>query len=375
MALYEGIALIQEKQAVVLDLGTDYTKFGFTSEAAPRCIIPSQYWCPSERRHKRVHDYSSTEELYDNLVHMLHLLYFRHALVNPKERKVVVVESLLTTTQFRETLAKVLYVHYEVSGVTWWDSARLVAITLGAPIVLVVDIGAVNVEVVPVVHGLVVLHAMESEPLGTSAVHRELARLLQEEHGPELVLEPAELEDITVRACFVPSRTLAERLSGGRETVRDVMYPRAAGALRVSGEVRAAVANVLWERDHEQCSLPDLVLRALRRSPVDVRRALAASVCVVGGGASLPGLRARLSQELTHLLTQPPYKDSLNIEEMRFHVLACPGNIAAWTGGSVAGAADGGGRALSREMYLRDRRLRDWPCLLHNTPPEHPHWG
>lgn len=26
MALYEGIALIQEKQAVVLDLGTDYTK-------------------------------------------------------------------------------------------------------------------------------------------------------------------------------------------------------------------------------------------------------------------------------------------------------------------------------------------------------------
>ncbi|VVD03022.1 unnamed protein product [Leptidea sinapis] len=85
----------------------------------------------------------------------------------------------------------------QVSGVTWWDSARLVAITLGAPIVLVVDIGAVNVEVVPVVHGLVVLHAMESEPLGTSAVHRELARLLQEEHGPEMVLEPAELEDIT----------------------------------------------------------------------------------------------------------------------------------------------------------------------------------
>lgn len=27
MALYEGIALIQEKQAVVLDLGTDYTKW------------------------------------------------------------------------------------------------------------------------------------------------------------------------------------------------------------------------------------------------------------------------------------------------------------------------------------------------------------
>ncbi|CAH2243836.1 jg15138 [Pararge aegeria aegeria] len=137
MALYEGIALIQEKQAVVLDLGTDYTKFGFTGEAAPRCIIPSEYWCAAERRHKRVYDYKDVEELYDNLVHMLHILYFRHVLVNPKERKVVVVESLFTPTQFRETLAKVLFLHYEVSGVLWADSPRLCALTLGAPVVLV----------------------------------------------------------------------------------------------------------------------------------------------------------------------------------------------------------------------------------------------
>uniref|UniRef100_A0A2A4K3L3 Actin-related protein 10 n=1 Tax=Heliothis virescens TaxID=7102 RepID=A0A2A4K3L3_HELVI len=115
MALYEGIALIQEKQAVVLDLGSDYTKFGFTGEAAPRCIVRSEFWCPRERRLRRVHDYASPDQLYDNLVQMLHLLYFRHVLVNPKERKVVVVESLLTPTLFRETLAKVLFTHYEVS--------------------------------------------------------------------------------------------------------------------------------------------------------------------------------------------------------------------------------------------------------------------
>ena len=42
------------------------------------------------------------------------IFYYRHVLVNPKERKVVVVESLLTPTLFRETLAKVLFLHYEV---------------------------------------------------------------------------------------------------------------------------------------------------------------------------------------------------------------------------------------------------------------------
>lgn len=53
-------------------------RFGFTGEAAPRCIVRSEFWCPAARRYRRVHDYASADELYDNLVHMLHLLYFRY---------------------------------------------------------------------------------------------------------------------------------------------------------------------------------------------------------------------------------------------------------------------------------------------------------
>ena len=40
---------------------------------------------------------------------------FRHLLVNPKERRIVIVESILTPSKFRNTLAKVLFTHYEVS--------------------------------------------------------------------------------------------------------------------------------------------------------------------------------------------------------------------------------------------------------------------
>ena len=38
----------------------------------------------------------------------------RHLLVNPKERRVVVVESLLSPTVYRDVIAKVLFKHYEV---------------------------------------------------------------------------------------------------------------------------------------------------------------------------------------------------------------------------------------------------------------------
>ncbi|XP_023935233.1 actin-related protein 10 [Bicyclus anynana] len=374
MALYEGIALIQEKQAVVLDLGTDYTKFGFTGEAAPRCIIRSQYWCAKERRYKRVYDYDNVEELYDNLVHMLHLLYFRHVLVNPKERKVVVVESLFTPTLFRETLAKVLFLHYEVSGVMWADSPRLCALTLGAPVALVVSLGALEAEVVAVVHGCPVLRAMQSAPLGARAVARELAARLDAEHGAPLALPAHVLEDIAVRACFVPGRARALALAGGAAPAAGAQYSRADRTLTVSGAARELSAEPLFARDNEMASLPDLVLQCIVQSPIDARRALAENILVCGGGAAMPGLRARLAQELRYLATLAPYDERVRVEEFKFHSPPAPLNAVAWVGGALAGAADGGARALARDAYLRAPRLRDWPCLLHTTPPAHHHW-
>ncbi|XP_045519379.1 actin-related protein 10 [Pieris brassicae] len=374
MTLYEGIALIQEKQAVVLDLGADYTKFGFTGEAAPRCIIKSEFWCPMERRYKQVYDYNTTEELYDNLVQMLHLLYFRHVLVNPKERKVVVIESLLTTTQFRETLAKVLYMHYEVSGVTWWDTGRACAATLGVGTALVVSIGAREAEVTPVVHAAPLVHAIQVPPLGMQAVRVHLANILKEDNETELQLDDNVLEDILVRTCFVPSRTLAIQLaSEGCNGVRSVVCGGAGTSVRVTGRARALAAEPLFERDRDMASLPDAVLQCLIQCPRDTRRVLAENILITGGGATLPGLKARIAHELRHLITVEPYKDQLHIKTFKFHSSPCEDNVCAWVGGAVCGGADGGGRAEPRDVYLRTQRLRDWACLLHNTPPDHHH--
>lgn len=377
MALYEGIALIQEKQAVVLDLGTDYTKFGFTGEAAPRCIVRSEFWCAAERRMKRVHDYKTPEELYDNLVHMLHLLYFRHVLVNPKERKVVVVESLLTPTLFRETLAKVLFTHYEVSGVIWADSPRMCGLTLGTPVSLIVSIGAREAEVSAVVHACPVLRALQSQPLAARAIHDELSRLLDEDNKTELHIPDHIIEDIKVKSCFVTKRERAEQWSTDKppQPAKSIQYPvPGRAAITVSGRTRELAAEPLFARDNELASLPDIILQCIIQCPIDVRRALAENILVTGGTATLPGFKARLANELKYLVTQPPYNERLHIREFKFHTAPAHDNSVAWLGGALAGAGDAGTtRAMGRDVYIRDKRLKDWVCLLDNTPNDHPH--
>jgi len=92
MPFYDGIGVIAEKHAVVLDVGTAFTKVGYAGEALPRAIVRSP--CLSDDK-----GLLSESALHDQLVAFVHKLYFEHLLVNPKDRRVVLVEALLGETR------------------------------------------------------------------------------------------------------------------------------------------------------------------------------------------------------------------------------------------------------------------------------------
>lgn len=125
MPLYEGIGLISEKHAVVLDIGADTTKCGYAGDVTPRCMIPSKVgdtW---------VHSAKDPDKLYALLVDFVHHLYFKWLLVNPKDRRVVIVENLLGVSLFKNTIAKVLFNHYEVSSILFVPSHLVSLFSLG----------------------------------------------------------------------------------------------------------------------------------------------------------------------------------------------------------------------------------------------------
>ncbi|KAK6181627.1 hypothetical protein SNE40_009449 [Patella caerulea] len=150
MPLYESLTYSTDKTVVVIDIGRAYTKCGIAADTAPRCIIPSVVIDSATGKTHNLWDYSNIDELYENLKDFLYKLYFRSLLVNPKDRPVVVVESLLCPTAFKETLAKVLYKHYEVSCCLFAPCHMVALLTLGGNIGLVIDVGYEETVVIPV---------------------------------------------------------------------------------------------------------------------------------------------------------------------------------------------------------------------------------
>lgn len=381
MPLYEGIVLSSEKNAIVFDFGHAYTKCGFTGENGPRCIIASEI--RQQKIGKVVRLYELTDDdLYGALVDFIHLLYFRHLLVNPKERRVVIVESFLCTTKFRNMLVKVFFRHFEVPSILFTASHIMAALTLGVPSCLVMDCGYYETVVLPVYEGIALLKAHQVLPIAGQAIHQRLEALLCElstikvGHDSEVSVSSAKesltnqvLEDIKVRTCFVTKLERAKAIASNTDVPSPpsgVDYPLGGKQLvSVDGKIRETACEVLFEWDADEVSVATLILDSLIKCPIDTRRSLAENILLTGGTTMLAGFKHRLMSELHELRKLPKYKDKLAIETFKFHSPPAKENYVAWLGGAIFGSLDVVHiRSLIREQYLKGAVVPDWCSLM-----------
>uniref|UniRef100_A0A2K6SMF0 Actin-related protein 10 n=1 Tax=Saimiri boliviensis boliviensis TaxID=39432 RepID=A0A2K6SMF0_SAIBB len=379
MPLYEGLGSGGEKTAVVIDLGEAFTKCGFAGETGPRCIIPSVIKRAGMPKPVRVVQYNiNTEELYSYLKEFIHILYFRHLLVNPRDRRVVIIESVLCPSHFRETLTRVLFKYFEVPKLKKKTSKIVISLTT-----------------VYIYEGIPVLNCWGALPLGGKALHKELETQLleqctvdtsaaKEQSLPSVMGSVPEgiLEDIKVRTCFVSDLKRGLKIQAAKFNIDgnnerpspppNIDYPLdGEKILHVLGSIRDSVVEILFEQDNEEKSVATLILDSLIQCPIDTRKQLAENLVVIGGTSMLPGFLHRLLAEIRYLVEKPKYKKVLGTKTFRIHTPPAKANCVAWLGGAIFGALQDilGSRSVSKEYYNQTGRIPDW-CSLNNPPLE-----
>uniref|UniRef100_A0A8C5ATZ8 Actin related protein 10 n=1 Tax=Gadus morhua TaxID=8049 RepID=A0A8C5ATZ8_GADMO len=390
MPLFEGLGSGGEKTAVVIDLGAAYTKCGFAGETGPRFIIPSEIRRAGQKQAIKVVQYNiNTDELYVNLKEFIHTLYFRHLLVNPRDRRVVIIESVLCPSNFRETLTRVFFNQFEVPSVLFAPSHLMAIMTLGLSSALVMDCGYTETLVLPVYECTLILPAWEAMPLGGQAIHNATNVLNNQPSfnddwswGERLcVLKLWSCVWLAVvRTCFVSDLQRGFKIQDAKFNLEgtadrpapppDVDYPLdGEKILHIKGAIRDSVMEMLFEQDNEEKSIASLILDTLVKCPIDTRKVLSENLVVIGGTAMLPGFQHRLLAEIRHLVEKPKYSDLLATKSFRLHAPPAKPNCTAWLGGAIFGSLQDilGSRSVSRDHYSQTGRIPDWCCL--STPP------
>ena len=289
---------------------------------------------------------------------------FSHLLVSPKDRKISIVESTITTpTIVRETFAKVLFVHYEVASI-FFIPLHLVAIsTLAIDTALVIDIGFKEANIIPVYHGVQILNSWAAQSLGGEAVHDEIKATLILNGVREEILTERVVEDIKVRTCFVTkqSRSIAHRNNESIQTCPDVDYPvDGSDVIKIPGLLREFAFEVLFPEDNDHLGLPYIIIDSIIKCPIDARKELAENILLIGGTSSAMGIKARLRDELRALIKSDYYKERLYIDDVKFHNAPSKPNFTGWLGGSIYSATDLISKSISRENYLKHPKIPDW---------------
>uniref|UniRef100_A0A8R1XMJ4 Actin-related protein 10 n=1 Tax=Onchocerca volvulus TaxID=6282 RepID=A0A8R1XMJ4_ONCVO len=383
-----GVVGMDNRQAVIIDIGAVLTKVGYAGEFVPRAIIRTELLHDRTGETVKVLDDNlSEQELYYRLVKFFRELFFRHLLTVAKDRRIVIVESILKRTSYRNAIARVLFNTFDAPSVLFAPSHLLATFPFGVSNALVIDVGYSETTVVPILEGVTMLYQLETSCIGAKYLEKRVYELLRK-YGKVLTLLGTErsltddddillkkehiLEDIVVRFCFATRMDRGKMIQASeynpeREIPKapcDVRLPFGEGMLVVPGLIREWSAEIIFEENDDIKSLPQLILDAIYRCPIDARRKLLDSIILIGGTTRMKGFSARLRDEILRSLTASAYAIKLgNIKSVKFYRLPNTSIelYASWIGGSMFGALEIlQYHSLTREDWEARGRVPDW---------------
>ncbi|RWS26689.1 actin-related protein 10-like protein [Leptotrombidium deliense] len=380
MPLYEGFALGSDKHSILFEFGTAYTKCGFVNDYSPRAIIRSELFYEPFKKVVRLSSIKNEEHLNAALRQFIEMLYFRFLAVNPKDRRVIVVENLFCESTFRKVLTNVLFNYFDVPSVLYLPQHLMALMTLLIPSGLVVDVGYNECTVIPIIEGVTCLDSVHFAPLGSKAIHERIYQELKSTESKvitntetkticdEDIFDDSLLENIKVRLCFVAPFERGQRLQQSDtnldSTPEDVKYPAdGTKIIDIRGIVRERTAEVLFEDFENEQSIATLILDSILKCPLDTRKLLATNIVLVGGTCILPGFKHRLLSELKSLADSSRYKDRIYFKDFLFHSPPSKENYTCWLGASIFGATDAvNTRSVTRDQYLKSngKVIGDW---------------
>lgn len=152
-------------------------------------------------------------EFYEHLIDFLDFLYFKQLLANPRDRSVVLVESVYSPSWLRELLARAFFTHFAVPAILFVPAHLASLFAIGKSTGLIVDVGYLETHVTPVFEGVTLLDAAQWCSVGAKAIHERVgSMMLASSHLHSTKRSTAAAADRPVPLSSVTSKCTSHRL-------------------------------------------------------------------------------------------------------------------------------------------------------------------
>jgi len=309
---------IKGDMPVVIDCGAHMLRAGFAGEDLPSVII---------RMKSKYDPLIDTPKNWEIMRSNLEQVYEKLG-VDSSQHPVLISQPVRAPVAFKEKLEELLFENFEAPAVLVELAPVLSAYSYGYFDGLCIDIGATACQIVPIVQGLMIEHAVTRvRHLSGRTQTKKLFDTLRKKdpNTPNLSLEYAmKIKEEVGYIAYDYDKALSLPANYGKEYDNLKLHKE----LLDCGEIMFRPRQMLNDLDESIVSLQELIKNAIEECDIDVRRELLSRILLSGGGSEQQGLAERLQKELVKEM--PHVVDSIRIIPNHPHK-----KHAVWNGGSL----------------------------------------
>jgi len=279
-------------------------------------------------------------------------LYAQHNELTAPQHPVLLTEAPLNPRQNRDTAAQILFETFNVPALYTSIQAVLSLYASGRTTGIVLDAGDGVSHAVPVYEGFAIPSSIRRIDVAGRDVTEHLQTLLRKQGSVfHTSAEKEIVKNIKEKTTYIaldPKKEEKDWLTastrGGESKVVEYALPD--GQKLKIGSERFRAAEILFDPEIiglEWPGLHQIVVDAINRTDMDLRKSLFGNIVLSGGSTMIKGFGDRLLHEVQRLA----------VKDMRIKIFAPPERLySTWIGGSILA-----GLSTFRKMYVS---IDDW---------------
>ena len=363
---FSGKYLMNRGKPLIVDNGSLFSKIGFAGNAYPNIILPTiigypiNSWILDEIKDSNIECYIGHEALklknevkstypieygwiknWEDMEKIWNYIFNNILKIDPFFYPVAFIVPSLFSNADKEKLAEIMFENFNIPGLYILDQAKLICFSVGTMNGLVVELGEGVTQIVPVINGSVLTHAINKMFLGGRNLTAYLQRLIKNRgYYFQTSAEFEILRAIREKLCYFaldPTKELSKYNYLSNLPYEEATKNQKIGTYKISKDreiflrqERFLVPEVYFNPysiGSETEPLYDCIINSVSECKKEVRRDLYQNIILSGGITNTPGLKERLLREI---------KDRVNTDEINPQIFVHPKpNYSAWLGGSI----------------------------------------
>jgi actin len=334
--------------SIVIDIGSGFTKGGFTGEDGPRTVFSTlvgkpknqgilvgmeqkEYYVGEEALSKmdimNFHSPVVNGEIvdWDKYETLLHYLFYHELKVVPEEMSILITESPLNPVKNRSRLAETLFETFNIQKLHIANSSMLGLYSYGLTSGIVIDSGYGVTSSVPVYEGYPLPHASVKSNFGGENLSELLLSMIQSQLSSKYKGIKGKLisDRIKEKNSFI-LKTKDEDELDDKLTDKEYILPDNT-KIKLGSELYKHSEAIFTPINNNYTGIIQLVIDSISKCDPDVTEEIQENICLIGGTTLTSGFSERIEYELTQKKGNTTFKLSSNPERQ----------YASWIGGSI----------------------------------------